>query len=74
MRLAVVPWSRGPIDRAELRSQLQRDGCSSVFEWSDAAGAGPAHQHDHDEGIRVVCGEMTFTARGAGCCSAPATD
>jgi quercetin dioxygenase-like cupin family protein len=64
MVLAVVPWTGGTIDTAALRRQLAGEGCS-VFEWSDPVGAAYApHQHDHDESIWVVRGEMFFTARG----------
>jgi quercetin dioxygenase-like cupin family protein len=63
--LEVHTWTGGAIDAATLRARLEREGCCSVFEWSDAAGADyQPHQHEHDESIWIVRGEMTFTALG----------
>lgn len=62
VQLAVIAWPGGAVDAADLRHALERDGCGSVFEWSDPAGAEyEPHHHDHDESIWVVRGAMTFT-------------
>lgn len=64
MALEVIGWAGGAVDAAALRGRLESDGCR-VFEWSDPAGADyQPHQHDHDESIWIVRGEMTFTAAG----------
>jgi quercetin dioxygenase-like cupin family protein len=64
LTLAVVPWAGGAVDGAALRAALEGAGCS-VFQWSDPPGADyRPHEHDHDESIWMVCGEMTFTASG----------
>ena len=65
MSLEVLAWTGAAIDAATLRARLEEEGCGSVFEWSDPAGADyQPHQHDHDESIWIVRGEMTFLAGG----------
>jgi len=63
--LEVIRWDgRDRPVEAALRRRLAADGFAAFF-WRDAPGAAYApHEHDHDESIWVVEGEISFGAAG----------
>jgi quercetin dioxygenase-like cupin family protein len=64
MKLERIAWPGGPVEGSALKAQLESEGFS-VWQWSDAPGADyTPHQHDHDESLWVVAGEITFGALG----------
>jgi quercetin dioxygenase-like cupin family protein len=64
MQLERIAWTGGPVDEDELRRRLEAEGFS-VWQWSDPPGADyTPHQHDRDESLWVVAGEITFGALG----------
>jgi quercetin dioxygenase-like cupin family protein len=65
MRLERIPWTdAGPPTEDVLRERLAADGFAP-FAWRDPAGADYSpHQHDHDESLWVIEGEITFGVGG----------
>ena len=65
MELEVIPWDEdGPPTEAELKRRLAADGFEALA-WSDGPAADyPPHQHDHDESLWLLQGEITFGVGG----------
>jgi len=65
MRLARIPWTDPtPPTEGVLRQRLAADGFDA-FAWRDLAAADyTPHQHDHDESLWVIEGEITFGVDG----------
>ncbi len=60
--LELIPWSSPtPPGKEHVARELRREGYRP-FPWSDGAGTVYApHQHEHDECLWMVSGEMEFT-------------
>jgi len=65
MKVEVLAWEgRAAPREAELKQQLACEGFDAVV-WSDGPGADYApHQHEHDESLWVIRGEITFGIGG----------
>lgn len=65
MRLERIEWKgEARPDEDAMRRQLKEEGFS-VFCYQDVPGANyEPHEHDHDESLWMIEGEMTFGAGG----------
>lgn len=62
MELELIPWQRdrSRLQRAEMYAAMEEQGFE-VFLWSDPPGTRyQLHQHEEDECLWLLAGEMTF--------------